>query len=179
MKKKQRRAGQKQPPPKPPIRPLRIGQTLGRDVGPIQHRLIGQFIVTWSRIENALDDLIWTLLAMRECDGRILTKRFDARTKIVVLRELFVEKLSDDMKDELFGTLASLDQIREERNVVAHGLWHTIDGVPATMSLRQKAEEAFIVSETFPAKKLRSLIAEASELLMICVQLRDKLAHPN
>ncbi len=72
-----------------------------------QERLIGRFVVEWSKLEGALEDLIWHLLKLDMEIGRHITVRMDAISKIKMAR---VGKL--ELPRTLFYQLSPiLDQI--------------------------------------------------------------------
>jgi hypothetical protein len=55
-------------------------------VGMQHERLVGRAVIEWSRLEAVLNDLIWCFLNLSFEDGRALTGRADAGTKIALLR---------------------------------------------------------------------------------------------
>jgi len=165
-------------PPKPPIKPLRQGQKTEPGIGPVTKRLVGQFIVEWSNLEAALDDMIWRILGLDEEDGRTLTKRSDAATKITVLRAIAPRHLEGEILESLLDTLDVADAMRDDRNFVAHGVWGMLqpDNVPLAMSLRPKSAPNEIVAESFPHERLRQLASDTKNAKDALVRIWEKLA---
>ena len=149
---------------KPEAKPLPPNHTLEHGIGPIQKRLIGDFIVEWSYFEAALDDLIWRILRLAEDDGKILTKRSQAETKIAILRAIAPRHLKAELLDKLRDALDDADAVREDRNFVAHGVWGTLNGEAIALSSKAKALPGEVVAETFTHERLRRLIGNTKKI---------------
>ncbi|AGK58262.1 hypothetical protein HYPDE_32948 [Hyphomicrobium denitrificans 1NES1] len=127
-------------------------------VGPIQYRLIGQFLVEWSKLEAALDDLIWRILGLSDDDGRVITTKFDARTRIEVLIVLGQRYFEGWRLRFLVAALDATDNLREHRNFIAHGVWGRMSGgVAVAMSLKPKSELGEIIGQSYPHDQMREL----------------------
>jgi hypothetical protein len=129
--------------------------------------MIGRFIMAWSNVDAALDDTIWQLLRLSDEDGRDLTKRCDAKTKIEILRSVAPRHLAEPEISRLLDALDEADLLREDRNFVAHGTWATLvpQGIPVAISLRAKAPaDGQLTSETFPRKRMEALIGSAKSI---------------
>ena len=147
---------------KPPIQKLRPDQHLKRGISAGQIALIGRVIVLWSNLEAALGDTIRFLLDLDDEDGRIVTMRLSADAKIQMLRSLGPHHISD--KDLLAGvnkTLRLIDELKDGRNFIAHGVWGTLmpENVPIALSLKPRSDPGEIVSETFPPDRMKAIIA--------------------
>jgi hypothetical protein len=111
-------------PKKPPIRPAQKNEQIDHTIGLIQEKLIGRIVVAWSRLEGTMDDLIWQLLKLDLASGRIVTTRLDAVAKIKMLRDLGKIKLVIEAQfHKLSEVLDRIDILREDRNLITHGLW--------------------------------------------------------
>jgi hypothetical protein len=150
------------------VEPIDLGahQTFIPHVSLLQEKLIGRAIVEFSRLEQALSHMIWHLLKLQMKDGRLITTRMDAQTKIAMLYVL-VPRYFDTAKQR--AALAVLDVaeiIREDRNFIAHGLWGTLmpDNVPMVASVRPKSDPDNIISEAFPAERMRSIISSTKKM---------------
>lgn len=160
-------------PTRGPAKKLEEARSLKPEgIGPIQHRLIGQFIVEWSKLEAAIEDLIWSILKISDEDGRIVTKRWDAVTKITILRALANRHLVGSQLDELVDALDDANLIRDDRNFIVHGLWGKIQpgNEPAALSLRPNANPGEIIAQTYPHDRMRFLIDEIGRVKEIVIQ---------
>ena len=138
-------------PPKLEKRPMPEGQSVVPEIDAVQETLIGKVVVEWSRLEGALDDLIWTLTGLTFEDGRVLTSRTDAKTKISMLQALAPRHLRDPLLREVEEALVLADTRRDDRNFIMHGSWGTITPMneATALSLRAASEPGEVTSEFF------------------------------
>jgi hypothetical protein len=131
-------------------------------VGLVQEKLIGRVVVQWSKVEAGLNELIWRMLQLTIEDGRILTSRMDAQTKIAMLRKLGPRYLDGGPLEDLQKALKLADNVRDDRNFIVHGTWGTLlpEGEPIALSIRAKAEPGEIRSELFPYSRMRIIIRD-------------------
>jgi hypothetical protein len=73
---------------KPTPLPAKAGQSLDGLVSLIQEKLIGRTIVSWSKLEAAIDQTIWRFLNLEMENGRKFTTPMNAERKVVFLRLL-------------------------------------------------------------------------------------------
>ena len=147
-------------PQKPPIQKLDPNQYVDRKVSDGQINLIGRVVVSFSKLEAALEDTIWFFLKIDDEDGKIVTKRLDAETKIQMLRALATRHIADDKILSKFNDiLVLIGELKDARNFIVHGVWGTLmpDDVPLALSLRPKAEPGVVVSETFPTERMNAI----------------------
>lgn len=121
---------------KTPSTALPKGQKIAPGITIAQEKLIGRFIVSWANLEAALDDMIWCLLGLADADGRDLTKRFDAKTKIEILRSISPRHVPEPELSTLLDALEDGDAIRDDRNFVGKR--------PATTALREWQDTVFV-----------------------------------
>jgi hypothetical protein len=147
-------------------------------VGLITKRLIGQVVVEWSWLESALDDMIWQLLGLDLEDGRALTKRTDASTKVAILNSIAPRYLDGPALDAIQDALSDINEIRDDRNFVVHGVWGMLrpDGVPIVMSLRSNSAPTEITSETFSHERLRQIANDTRKAKHTLVEIMQQLA---
>jgi hypothetical protein len=148
-------------PQKPPVLPALSDQFVDPTISMLTERLIGRAIVSWSKLENCMDDFIWALLAVPIARGRIITVRMDAVRKIQTLRLLGELVLSEEKFHALSPILDQIDILREDRNLIGHGSWGRtgVDRINVVVSLKPDAPEPDqVVSETFPDSRLRAVI---------------------
>jgi hypothetical protein len=149
-------------PPKPPFKELHPGHKPVFGVGMQHERLVGRVAIEWSRLENILNDVIWRFLDLNFEDGRALTGRDDATSKINLLRVIAPRHLANEDKLEaLLLALDAIDACRDDRNFVIHGAWGRIEpeGTPLAMSLRAKSKPEQVTGETFPTTRMYQIIA--------------------
>lgn len=154
----------KRPKPKPPEKmqkvPLPDGQTVVPGIDSVQEGLIGRVVVEWSRLEGALDDMIWTLTGLCFEDGRVLTKLTDAKTKIAMLQALAPRYLIDPALAKIEEALILADAVRLDRNFIVHGSWGTIAPMneATAVSLRAKSAPDEITSESFSRGRMLEIL---------------------
>lgn len=125
-----------------------------------------------------MGDFIWLLLGLDIAVGRILTARMDASAMVKLLRELAEATLAKSDFHKLSPILDQIDIVRDDRNLVVHGLWAVNSyGTPIASSLRQKPlSPTEIVSETFDDNRMRILIQTIAalhrRLLLLMRELR-------
>jgi hypothetical protein len=148
---------------KPPIRPRGSDRSVKHEVSAGQERFIGQAIAAWSRLEDTMQEAIWSFLNVGIEEGRIVTARLDARFKLNILRGLGAIHLSEKTAEQFKELLAEITDLYADRNFIAHGKWLTMlpDNLPAAASLRERdptVPSTEITVETFPADRMREII---------------------
>ncbi|QWG21147.1 hypothetical protein KMZ93_13895 [Bradyrhizobium sediminis] len=172
----------KRPKPKRPEKmqkvPLPDGQTVVPGIDAIQEGLIGRVVVEWSRLEGMLDDMIWTLTGLSFEDGRVLTARTDAKSKIAMLQVLAPRYLTDPILAKVEEALVLTDSLRDDRNFIMHGSWGTI--VPmneaTAVSLRAASAPGEITSESFSKGRMLEIIDRINQAKMTLLEALN--AHP-
>jgi hypothetical protein len=124
--------------------------------------LIGRVIVEWARLEAMMQDAIWNILNVPLEDGRVLTARMDARTKLQWLRAFAKKHVSGDELKTLSDTLDLIELSQDDRNFITHGTWATMwpDNVAVAMSLRPKSPPDEILTESFPEWRMSDIIID-------------------
>ena len=148
-------------PQKPPVLPPKPGQAVNPTISMKTERLIGRFVVAWSKLEACMDDFIWALLAVPIEQGRIITVRMDAVRKIQTLRQLGGLVLAETVFHQLSPILDQIDILRDDRNLIVHGTWgrQLPENDNVVVPLKPEAlEPDQVVSETFPDSRLRIAI---------------------
>jgi hypothetical protein len=128
----------------------------------IQEKLIGRVVVQWSKIEAGLNELIWRFLRISIEEGRVLTGRMDAQTKIPMVRKLAPNYIDGKLLEDLIKALELAESIRDDRNFIVHGTWCTLtaDGVALSVSLRGKAAPGEMKAERFPHERMRTIVRD-------------------
>jgi hypothetical protein len=152
-------------PQKPRILPPDPNVTAINHTVPMSHeKLIGRFVVEWSKLEGVMDDLIWRFLDMPVEYGRIVTSHVDATGKIKLLTQLIETSFGHSSPDYIMFSyfeeiLDHVDIIRIDRNLIIHGTWgRNSINIPISMSLRIRDTPSTIVSETFDDIRMKDLI---------------------
>jgi hypothetical protein len=165
-------------PPKPPYKELRPDHEPVFGVSMQHERLVGRVIIEWSRLENVLNDVIWRFLNLSFEDGRAITGRDDATTKISLLRIIAPRHLANDDKLEaLLVILDAIDSLRDDRNFIVHGAWGRIEpeGTPLAMSLRAKSKPDQVTGETFPASRMYLIIENITKMRQMLLLLLTEI----
>lgn len=170
-------------PPKPPFKQMRPDQEAAFGVGMQHERLVGRAIIEWARLEAVLNDLIWVFLGLSFEDGRVLTGRADATSKITILRSIAPRHLNDaDKLEALLLALDAIDASRDDRNFIAHGSWGTIapEHVPFAASLRSKSKPEEVTGESFPPSRMYKIIRIIMEMRrMLALLYREIETSPD
>ncbi len=164
-------------PEKPPITPLKDGQTVTPGVSDAQYRLIGRVIVHWSLLEGNMQDALWALVGVPIEDGRILTQRTDATRKLQWLMAFAKRHLVGEEKEEMSAILGNIESLRSDRNFIAHGSWGTLipDNIPIAASVREKSDKADeIIMETFPQGRMEAIISDITKANISIISWRNK-----
>ena len=168
-------------PEKPPIQKLEPEQYPNPDISDEQTHRIGEVIVFWSKLEAAMEDTIWMLLNLDDEDGKIITKRLSADAKVQLLRAIGPGHISDQKLIAMFNeTLKYVDELKENRNFIAHGVWGTLmpDDIPVALSLKPKSDVGEVISETFSQERMEGISGGIRVMLRYFVDLPEKLGKP-
>jgi hypothetical protein len=169
---------------KPPIAPRQLGQTYRQQITPEIAGLVGSCIITWSRVEQAIEEVVWALLQIDVDHGRIITARLDAKYKMMLLRQLGNRHFRENTKTsaEFSAVLERLEDLYGERNLMAHGQWVTLipDNIPAVLSLREKLPKETprneIVATTIPQERLEAIQNNMYIISNYLIGLRKRLS---
>ena len=127
----------------------------------------------WAKLEGCLTDAIALLAGMEFEVARVFTSRMDATTLIKSLRELGKLKLQENEFHALSVICDKIDIRREDRNLITHGTWGReagqIEGY--ALSLRIKGDPSEVVSETFPYRRMREIVADILTLKWDLIRL--------
>jgi hypothetical protein len=109
-------------------------------VRPCHLRHIGAVVVAWAKLENSINDLIWTIKGHTLETGRESTEELQINKLLTALQNAMQEYLiGDKMKPERKAILNIIEYVnasKEERNMVVHGTWAEINSEPVVGSLR-------------------------------------------
>jgi hypothetical protein len=149
-------------PQKPPITPLKPGQYVSPGISARQEMLIGRLVVEWAKLEAMMQDAIWDILNVRFEDGRVLTARMDARTKLQWLRTFSNRHVSQDELTKFSEIIELIELKQDDRNFIVHGTWSTMrpENVPVVSSLRQKSPPDEVLTESFPEWRMSEIIVD-------------------
>jgi hypothetical protein len=168
-------------PEKPPVQKLRRDQYHRPDISADQTCRVGQIIVAWSKLEAAMEDTIWMFLDLDEEDGKIVTTRLSADAKAQMLRFLGQRHIAnDDLRNQFRKALAYVDEIKDVRNFIAHGVWGTLmpEDIPVALSIKAKSDTGEVISETFSRKRMEETLAGIQKTIRYLVALPEKLGKP-
>jgi hypothetical protein len=127
-------------------------------------KLLGRFVVEWSKLEAVMDDLIWKFLNIPIEYGRIVTSHLDANGKIKLLRQLIETSFGHSSHDYIMFSYSAeilhhIDIIIVDRNLVVRGTFgRNNNNISMAMSLRIRDTPSTIVSETFDGIRMKDLI---------------------
>ena len=110
-----------------------------------------------------MDRIIRDLLQLEFESGRIITTRLDSNVKVKIIRQSGELTLSEPQFHRLSPILDKIDFLREDRNVIIHGIWTRAlpQNVPLACSLRLRPSGLDeVVSEPFPNSRMQSILHE-------------------
>lgn len=168
-------------PEKPPAQKPRPDQYHNPDVSDEQTHRIGQVIVLWSKLEAAMEDAIWMLLNLNEEDGKAVTKRLGADAKVQLLRGIGPRHIPNKALVAKFNeTLNYVDELKECRNFIAHGVWGTLmpDDIPVALSLKPKSDVGEVISETFSQQRMEGILEGIQLMLQRFVDFPEQIGKP-
>jgi hypothetical protein len=146
----------------------------------MQERLIGRIVVVWAKLEGMLNDLIWAIQGKEMVDGRSETERMQIRDLIKTLRSLVKDILiPEGMFDESAQTTALLDQIEDiknQRNLIVHGMWGEIRGIAAVGSLRTKTDDLNnVIYEDWPPTRMTAFADQTARCRDEALRLVERI----
>lgn len=145
---------------KPPIKPFEDDQSIVPQISVDQTYRIGEVIALWSKLEAAMDALVWEFLGTGMEDGRLVTTELNANAKIQILRSLGNRHLPNETNRRHFAeTMKYVGELKEARNFIVHGTWGTLkpENVPIAASLKPKTQPDEVVSETFSQERMEGI----------------------
>jgi hypothetical protein len=150
-----------------PIQKLRPGRVPTPRVGIGQERLIGRAVVIWARLEASLHDLIWTIQAKGLAEGREETEKHLIGRLLKELRKSgggsSTETVSTEIRLAVLAVAAAVKALSEDRNLIVHGTWGELDGVPTVGSLQlETIDRNEVTFESFPPDRLRDFIRDVT-----------------
>lgn len=103
-------------------------------------RKIGAVVVAWGRMENAINDLIWTINGKTMSSGRLDTQELDITKLLSALQKAISNNMpGDNLKNErkaITNIINKINEFKIDRNAVVHGTWAVLNHVPVVGSLR-------------------------------------------
>ena len=77
-------------------------------------------------------------------------------------------------------TMTYVDELKDCRNFIAHGLWGTLepDNIPVALSLKPKSEVGEVISETFSPERMEGITGGIRLMLQRFVDLPEQLGKP-
>lgn len=143
-----------QPPPNSgPISP---------NVSQNQLQLIGAVAVAWAKLENALNDLTWTVQSRRLGDGRAETEDLQITKLLTALKNAMQKHLSGlqfaQERKSIHNLISFVSKTKHERNIVIHGTWASLGSMPIVGSLRVETPDPSLVTfEHYPQERMESI----------------------
>jgi hypothetical protein len=136
-------------------------------VGIGQERLIGRAVVIWARLEANLHDLIWTIRGKGLAEGRGETEKHLVGRLLEELRKIgsgsSTETVSTEIRLAVLAIAGAVKTLSEDRNLIVHGTWGELDGVPTVGSLQlETIDRNEVTFESFPPDRLRDFIRDVT-----------------
>jgi hypothetical protein len=147
-----------------PIQKIRPGQVVTPRIGIGQERLIGRAVVIWAKLEASLHDLIWTIQGKGLAEGREETEKHLLVRLLKELRKIGSgSSTSAETRLAVLAVAADVEALSKDRNLIVHGSWCEIDGVPSVGSLRlETIDRNGVTVESFPPHRLHDFIREVT-----------------
>ena len=77
-------------------------------------------------------------------------------------------------------TLNYVDELKECRNFIAHGVWGTLmpDDIPVALSLKPKSDVGEVVSETYSQDRMEGIFEGIRLMLQRFIDFPEQLGKP-
>jgi hypothetical protein len=162
---------------KPPVQPRRSDKYGTGDVSEEQQRWIGLVVLNWAKLEQNIEDTIWSFLDLDLDDGKLITARLNTDSKIEMFKALSRTYLRGELLDDTIDSASLINGYKEDRNFIVHGSWGTLqpENVPVCASLRPKAPPEEVIVETFPEARMRAIVDGILEAIGNVRSLRELL----
>jgi hypothetical protein len=170
---------------KQPIQKIRPEQIPTPRVGIGQERLIGRAVVIWARLEASLHDLIWTIQGKGLAEGREETEKHLVGRLLKELRKIGSgSSTSTEIRLAVLAVAAGVKTLSEDRNLIVHGTWGELDGVPTVGSLQLEViDRDHVTFESFPPDRLRDFIRDVTscrdQAMAIIAQVESSRRRPS
>ena len=148
-----------------PIQEIRPDQVATPRVGIGQERLIGRAIIIWARLEASLHDLIWTIEGKGLAEGRGETEKHLVARLLKELRKIGSGSTETalEVRMAVLAVAGAVKALSEDRNLIVHGTWGELDGVPTVGSLQlETIDRNDVTFESFPPGRLREFIRDVT-----------------
>jgi hypothetical protein len=150
---------------KPPIQKIMPEQIPTQRVGIGQERLIGRAVVIWARLEANLHDLIWAIRGKGLAEGRAETEKHLVGRLLKELRKIgsWSTETPLEVRMAVLAVASAVKTLSEDRNLIVHGTWGELDGVPSVGSLQlETIDRNEVTFEIFPPGRLRDFIRDVT-----------------
>lgn len=144
-------------------------------------RLIGLIVQHWSYLEHTLEKVIWEALQVDHTVGRCVTEDIQFQQRSKMLGKLIKTKYAP-MSKVWKNTGATLKVLEATRNLIVHGLWQRIEGVPHAVahSLRRKSTApGKVYGEGFPTTRMQEFDEHIADLCEYLDGLRGVISSAN
>jgi hypothetical protein len=157
---------------RPVLIPAQLHLASGR-VTMAQQRRVGAVAVAWAKLENSINDLIWTIQGKDLAAGRADTQSLDITKLLAALQTAVSRQLTDR-------------PLKNERNLIIHGSWGEMDGLPVVGSLRlESGDPSLVTYEHYPPSRMYEIEKYAldatrnvSAIIERLESLREKPSQP-
>jgi hypothetical protein len=130
-------------------------------VRPSTLRLIGS-VVSWARLEHAINDLIWTINGKTLTDGRMDTQDLDITKLLSALQRAVSTNMPGQSlqleRKSITDVINKINEFKSDRNTVVHATWAELgNAIPVVGSLRfETTRSDFVMFESFDHDRLRA-----------------------
>jgi hypothetical protein len=145
----------------------------------------------WARLEATLHDLIWTVQGKGLAEGREKTEKHLIGRLLKEPRKIgsgsSTKTISTEIRLAVLAVAGAVKTLSEDRNLIVHGTWAELDGVPSVGSLQlETIDRNEVTFESFPPGRLRDFIrdvtARRDQAMAIIAQVessgRGRTDHP-
>ena len=169
-----------------PIQKIMPEQIPTPRVGIGQERLIGRAVVIWARLEASLHDLIWKIRGKGLAEGRGETEKHLVGRLLKELRKIGSGSTETalEVRMAVLAVAGVVTRLSEDRNLIVHGTWGELDGVPTVGSLQlETIDRNEVTFESFPPDRLRDFIRDVTacrdQVTAIIAQVESSRQRPS
>jgi hypothetical protein len=114
-----------------------------------------------------LHDLIWTIQGKGLAEGREETEKHLIGRLLKELRKIgsgsSTETVSTEIRLAVLTVAGIIKALSEDRNLIVHGTWGELDGVPTVGSLQlETVDRNEVTFESFPPNRLHDFIRDVT-----------------
>jgi hypothetical protein len=87
-----------------------------------QFSAVGKVVAEWALAENVLEHFVWVMIPTDQKTGRAITTHMSAEQRCNLV-QILSQEIPPDLQTDAIELVKRFDELRNERNQVAHNVW--------------------------------------------------------